>query len=129
MRYAVVIERAQGNYSAHVPDLPGCIATGDSIEEVEAEMRDAIEFHLEGLREDGNSHSSALKPCRVCRGHGVNRLGGRRVHIDARSARDAYRGVLPRFVPDVVKPGLGIGGVLDPQARPSLSCRMSRSLL
>ena len=53
MRYAVVIERAEGNYSAYVPDLPGCVATGFTIEEVEAEMREAIEFHLEGLREDG----------------------------------------------------------------------------
>lgn len=53
MRYAVVIERAASNYSAYVPDLPGCIATGASIAEVEAEIRDAIVFHLDGLREDG----------------------------------------------------------------------------
>ena len=53
MRYAVVIERAQSNYSAYVPDLPGCVATGYSLEEVEAQIREAIEFHLEGLREDG----------------------------------------------------------------------------
>lgn len=53
MRYAVVIERATGNYSAYVPDLPGCIATGASYAEAEAEIRAAIEFHLEGLREDG----------------------------------------------------------------------------
>lgn len=53
MRYAVVIERAEGNYSAYVPDLPGCIATGRTIDEVESEIRDAIAFHLEGLREDG----------------------------------------------------------------------------
>ena len=50
MRYAVVIERADGNYSAYVPDLPGCIAAGSSIQEVEQAIRDAIEFHLEGLR-------------------------------------------------------------------------------
>ncbi|HEV7667022.1 MAG TPA: type II toxin-antitoxin system HicB family antitoxin [Thermoanaerobaculia bacterium] len=53
MRYAIVIEKAPGNYSAYVPDLPGCIATGATVEEVEAEIRDAIVFHLEGLREDG----------------------------------------------------------------------------
>jgi predicted RNase H-like HicB family nuclease len=53
MRYAVVIEKAAGNYSAYVPDLPGCVATGATVEEVEREIRDAIRFHLEGLREDG----------------------------------------------------------------------------
>ena len=53
MRYAIVIEKAQGNYSAYVPDLPGCVATGATVAEVEAEIRDAIVFHLEGLREDG----------------------------------------------------------------------------
>jgi predicted RNase H-like HicB family nuclease len=53
MRYAIVIEKAEGNYSSYVPDLPGCVATGSSVEEVEAQIREAIEFHLEGLREDG----------------------------------------------------------------------------
>jgi predicted RNase H-like HicB family nuclease len=53
MRYAIVIEKAEGNYSAYVPDLPGCIATGATVPEVEAEIREAIEFHLEGMREDG----------------------------------------------------------------------------
>jgi predicted RNase H-like HicB family nuclease len=53
MRYAVVIEKAEGNYSAYVPDLPGCVATGSTITEVESEIRDAIAFHLEGMREDG----------------------------------------------------------------------------
>lgn len=53
MRYAIVIERATNNYSAYVPDLPGCIATGDTVEETEAEIRAAIRFHLDGLREDG----------------------------------------------------------------------------
>jgi predicted RNase H-like HicB family nuclease len=53
MRYAIVIERAEGNYSAYVPDLPGCIATGATVPEVEAEIREAIELHLEGMREDG----------------------------------------------------------------------------
>jgi len=53
MRFAVVIERAQNNYSAYVPDLPGCVATGATVAEVESEIRDAIAFHLEGMREDG----------------------------------------------------------------------------
>lgn len=53
MRYAIVIESAENNYSAYVPDLPGCVATGTTIEEAEAQIREAIEFHLEGLREDG----------------------------------------------------------------------------
>lgn len=52
-RYAVVIEKAPGNYSAYVPDLPGCVATGDTIDEVEREIREAIDFHLEGLRDAG----------------------------------------------------------------------------
>jgi predicted RNase H-like HicB family nuclease len=53
MRYAVVIERAENNYSAYVPDLPGCTATGTTVAEVESEIREAISFHLEGMREDG----------------------------------------------------------------------------
>jgi predicted RNase H-like HicB family nuclease len=53
MRYAVVIEKAEANYSAYVPDLPGCVATGATIEEVEREIRDAIAFHLDGMRADG----------------------------------------------------------------------------
>jgi predicted RNase H-like HicB family nuclease len=53
MRYAIVIEKAENNYSAYVPDLPGCVATGASLEEAETQIRQAIEFHLEGMREDG----------------------------------------------------------------------------
>jgi len=53
MRYAVVIEKGERNYSAYVPDLPGCVSIGDTLEEVKAEIREAIEFHLEGMREDG----------------------------------------------------------------------------
>lgn len=53
MRYAIVIEHAGNNYSAYAPDLPGCVATGASIPEVENKMREAVEFHLSGLREDG----------------------------------------------------------------------------
>ena len=53
MRYAIVIERTARNYSAYVPDLPGCVATGDSPEEVEARIREAITLHLQGLQQDG----------------------------------------------------------------------------
>jgi predicted RNase H-like HicB family nuclease len=54
MRYAVVIENAGTNFSAYVPDLPGCIATGATVAETEAAIREAIVFHLDGLREDGS---------------------------------------------------------------------------
>jgi predicted RNase H-like HicB family nuclease len=53
MRYAIVIEKAGANYSAYVPDLPGCVATGATIEETEGAIREAIVLHLEGMREDG----------------------------------------------------------------------------
>ena len=53
MRYLMIIEPGERNYSAYLPDLPGCIATGKSIEEVRERMREAIELHLEGMREDG----------------------------------------------------------------------------
>jgi predicted RNase H-like HicB family nuclease len=53
MRYAVVIEKADGNYSAYVPDLPGCVATGTTIKDVETEIREAIRFHIDGLKADG----------------------------------------------------------------------------
>jgi predicted RNase H-like HicB family nuclease len=54
MRYAIVIERAKNNFSAYVPDLPGCVATGATIKETETQIREAIEFHIAGLREDGD---------------------------------------------------------------------------
>lgn len=53
MRYAVVIEKAPSNYAAYVPDLPGCIATGTTVAETESLIREAIEFHLDGLKADG----------------------------------------------------------------------------
>jgi predicted RNase H-like HicB family nuclease len=53
MRYAIVVERAANNYSAYVPDLPGCVATGATMDETEQLIREAIELHLSGLREDG----------------------------------------------------------------------------
>jgi predicted RNase H-like HicB family nuclease len=53
MRYAIIIEPADGNFSAYVPDLPGCVATGATLEETEQAIREAIEFHIDGLREGG----------------------------------------------------------------------------
>jgi len=55
MKYAIVIERAGKNYSAYIPDLPGCVATGETREEVESQIREAVQFHLEGMREDGEA--------------------------------------------------------------------------
>jgi predicted RNase H-like HicB family nuclease len=51
-RYAIVVERAEKNYAAYVPDLPGCVATGATLEETERLLREAIELHVAGLRED-----------------------------------------------------------------------------
>jgi len=53
MKYAVIIEKGEKGYGAYVPDLPGCIAAGDTKEEVKKLIHEAIEFHIEGLREDG----------------------------------------------------------------------------
>ncbi len=53
MRYVMIIETGERNYSAYLPDLPGCIATGKTLEEVRQRMREAIELHLAGMREDG----------------------------------------------------------------------------
>lgn len=53
MRYAVVIEQAEGNLSAYVPDLPGCVTTGGTLQEIEQNIQEAITLHLQGMREDG----------------------------------------------------------------------------
>jgi len=53
VRYAVVIEKASGNYSAYVPDLPGCVATGLTVQAVEQQIQEAIAFHLQGMQEEG----------------------------------------------------------------------------
>lgn len=55
MRYLIVIEPTDTGFSAYSPDLPGCVATGATRQECETEMREAIDFHLEGLREEGES--------------------------------------------------------------------------
>ena len=53
MRYAIVVEKAENNYSAYIPNLPGCVATGHTIEETQHEMSEAIVFHIQGLIKDG----------------------------------------------------------------------------
>jgi len=58
-RYPVIIERSKKNYSAYSPDLPGCVATGATVEETISRMKSAIKFHLEGLRKEG---SEILEP-------------------------------------------------------------------
>ncbi len=68
MRYAIVIEKADGNYSAYVPDLPGCVATGATVAETEREIRDAIRFHIDGLKEDGQPIPTGDQHCRLRRG-------------------------------------------------------------
>jgi predicted RNase H-like HicB family nuclease len=54
-RYAIVVEKAEANDAAYVPDLPGCVATEATVEETEARLREAIGLHLEGMREDGRA--------------------------------------------------------------------------
>jgi len=63
MQYEVVIEKANSNFSAYVPDLPGCVATGATIEEVEREIKEAIRFHLDGVCQDG---AAIPQPSAVC---------------------------------------------------------------
>jgi predicted RNase H-like HicB family nuclease len=63
MRYAVVIEKAENNYSAYVPDLPGCVATGATLQEVEREIKAAVQLHLDGMRQDG---IAIPEPSAVC---------------------------------------------------------------
>jgi predicted RNase H-like HicB family nuclease len=53
MKYGVVIERGETSYGAYVPDLPGCVAVGETLEEVEQLIREAVQFHIEGLQEEG----------------------------------------------------------------------------
>ncbi len=53
MRYLVIFEESETGFSAHSPDLPGCVATGATLDELEATMREAMEFHIEGLKAEG----------------------------------------------------------------------------
>ncbi len=59
MRYAIVIERAEHNYSAYVPDVDGCVAVGDTVEDVTAQIAEALAFHFEGMAEDGEAIPAA----------------------------------------------------------------------
>jgi len=63
MRYAIIIEKTQNNYSAYVPDLPGCVTTGKTIQEVEENIKEAISFHLEGLQTEGLSIPQPTTEC------------------------------------------------------------------
>ena len=64
MRYLIVVEETSTGYSAYSPDLPGCIATGSNQPEVEKAIHDAIEFHLDSMREDGHQVPSPTSPNR-----------------------------------------------------------------
>jgi predicted RNase H-like HicB family nuclease len=66
MNYVVVIEKGQNSFGAYVPDLPGCVAVGKSREEVMQLIREAIEFHLEGLRESGRPPPRPHRPSNWC---------------------------------------------------------------
>lgn len=92
MKYAVVIERAEGNFSAYVPDLPGCVAVGDTLAEVESMIREAIAFHLDGMREDGQpipEPSTVVELVDVARRRPVRRMNATRLGIIAFVAASA----------------------------------------
>ncbi|KGF71708.1 hypothetical protein DO97_16190 [Neosynechococcus sphagnicola sy1] len=63
MKYAVVIEKGVTSYGAYIPDLPGCVAVGETLEEVRRLIQEAIAFHLEGLQEDGESIPEPVSIC------------------------------------------------------------------
>ncbi len=63
MRYAIVIEKGETSYGAYVPDLPGCVAVGETLEEVKALIQEAISFHIEGLQEDGLAIPEPVSIC------------------------------------------------------------------
>ena len=65
MRYAIVIDKAGRNFSAYVPDLPGCIATGATLAEIAGAIREAIEFHLDWKREDGEPIPPPIPFCKA----------------------------------------------------------------
>ena len=75
MDYRIVIEKSPNNYAAYVPDLPGCVAVGDSRREVTRNIREAIEFHLDGMREDGDPIPPPSVPGPVEAEAGVRRAG------------------------------------------------------
>jgi predicted RNase H-like HicB family nuclease len=63
VRYAIIIEKAENNYSAYVPDLPGCVTTVETLEEIAENMKEAIQFHLDGLREEGIPIPESITYC------------------------------------------------------------------
>lgn len=63
MRYAIVIEKGPSSYGAYVPDLPGCVAVGETVEEARTLIQEAIAFHLEGLQEDGEPIPEPVSIC------------------------------------------------------------------
>ncbi len=63
MKYAVVIEKSPNGYAAHLPDVPGCVAAGDTVEETRALLQEALAFHLEGLRESGGELPAPTSSC------------------------------------------------------------------
>ncbi|MGG6268622.1 type II toxin-antitoxin system HicB family antitoxin [Leptolyngbya sp. AN03gr2] len=69
MRYAIVIEKGLTSYGAYVPDLPGCVAVGETIGEVRELIQEAIEFHLEGLKEDGLPVPEPISICEYVETH------------------------------------------------------------
>jgi predicted RNase H-like HicB family nuclease len=94
LHYAVVVEKAANNCSAYLPDLPGCTATGFTIEETEREIREAIEFHTEGMIDDGlpvpraNQHYSIYpNRCLNCLSTGAQPLRGMRPVTQSRTSR------------------------------------------
>jgi predicted RNase H-like HicB family nuclease len=73
MYYGIAIEKLESNYSAYVPDLPGCVATGAAIEEIEQQIKEAVAFHLDGLQEEGfpiPEPSTLCEYVEACRGSG-----------------------------------------------------------
>jgi predicted RNase H-like HicB family nuclease len=71
MQYVIGIEQAENNYSAYVPDFPGCIATGQTTEDVTREIQAAIQFHLEGLRAEGLPIPPAISEVRMVEAAGL----------------------------------------------------------
>jgi predicted RNase H-like HicB family nuclease len=63
MKFGIVIERGERNCSAYVPDLPGCVATGSTVEETKERIKEAIHLHLNGMREDGDTIPAPLTVC------------------------------------------------------------------
>jgi predicted RNase H-like HicB family nuclease len=64
MKYSVIYEKTATGFIAYVPDLPGCVATWSSLDAVKTTMREAIEFHLDGMRQDGTPYSRSLQTWR-----------------------------------------------------------------